>query len=99
MQKRCFALAATPEQLNGLWMSFLDANNTESAKLQSQSMSGFNNSRRYDDLIEYQDKFFQVIVEVFTNRSTDFAKSFYYNLYPITDDLAYINKVLPNNVI
>jgi len=93
MRKRCNAYLATPEELKTLWASFLDPNNKESTKLQAEAMSGFNNSRRFQDLQEYQDKFFEVILDVFTNRSTDFAKSFYGYLFPITDDLAPLQKV------
>lgn len=51
-------------------------------------MSGFNNWRRFTELIEYHDKFFEVIKTIFETKSTDFAKTFFDHLFPETDDLA-----------
>jgi len=84
---------ATQDQLKSLWETYLDPENMESKKLSGDSMSGFNNSRRFQDLQEYQDKFFDVIISVFALRSTDYAKTFYSHLFPVTDDLAYLHKV------
>ncbi|CAD8067377.1 unnamed protein product [Paramecium primaurelia] len=105
-QLKCQALNANEQERATLWQKFIDPNNKESVKLIAESMSGFNNERRYLSLEPYQDKFFDVIIQIFQTRSNDFSKTFYDNLFPITDDLASLcNKVeklkayIPQNLI
>ncbi|CAK86275.1 unnamed protein product (macronuclear) [Paramecium tetraurelia] len=105
-QLKCQALKANEQERAALWQRFVDPENKESVKLIAESMAGFNNERRYLSLEPYQEKFFEVIVQIFQTRSNDFSKTFFDYLFPITDDLASLcNKIeklrttVPENLI
>ncbi|CAD8060911.1 unnamed protein product [Paramecium primaurelia] len=105
-QLRCQALIANEQERAALWQKFIDPNDKESVKMMQESMAGFNNERRYLSLEPYQDKFFEVIIQIFQTKSNDFSKTFYDYLFPITDDLASLcNKIeklraaVPQNLI
>ncbi|CAD8081253.1 unnamed protein product [Paramecium sonneborni] len=87
-QLKCQALIANEQERVVLWQKFIDPNNKESTKLIAESMGGFNNERRYSLVEPYQDKFFEVLIQIFQTKSNDFSKTFYDYLFPITDDLA-----------
>lgn len=93
MRRRCQALAITPTERAFLWDHYLDPNNNESAKLLAQSMLGFNNAQRQDELETYNERFFEVVLHVFETRSTDFSKEFFHNLFPRTDNLQLLIEV------
>jgi len=61
-------------------------------------MAGFNQSRKLSILKPYHQLFFDSLIEVFNSRSTDFAKEFYYNLFPNIDDINYLDQNL-NDVL
>ena len=93
MRKYCNALIANEEGLRQSWESFVDPSNKESAKLLAYTMAGFNQSRKLSILKPYHQLFFDSLIEVFNSRSTDFAKEFYYNLFPNIDDINYLDQV------
>lgn len=50
-------------------------------------MSAFNHEVHKEKLLEYENKFFEVLPEIFTNKSSEYAKDFYHYLYPINDNI------------
>lgn len=58
-----------------------------------ESMMGFNSTSKAEELEPFHDKFFDVIIQIFETKSTDFAKTFYDCLFPDTDDLARLRQV------
>jgi len=94
MKKRCESIIANPEEMHKLWATFFDDKITESNKIIGASMIGFNNSIHENEVVKYHSLFFEKILEVFKTRSREFAKEFYYNLFPNQDSLKeYLEKV------
>ena len=82
MKKVCEALLADHNRRKQIWASFMNPDNKESVKLMAYTMSGFNDSRRLEELQNYQDLFFDSLIEISEKRSTDFVKEFYQSLFP-----------------
>lgn len=72
-----------------LWEYFLnkEESNKQSVQRVADIMAGFNSRKHYDELLQYKDKFFECILDVFETRSKEYAKTFFTYLFPISDDL------------
>jgi len=67
---------------------------TESVNVVGAAMNGFNSSIHEGELEKYHLHFFESISNVFKNRSREYAKRFYNNLFPNGDALpVYLGKV------
>eukprot|EP00825_Cyclidium_porcatum_P006688 TRINITY_DN1333_c0_g1_i2.p2 TRINITY_DN1333_c0_g1~~TRINITY_DN1333_c0_g1_i2.p2 ORF type:complete len:197 (-),score=34.36 TRINITY_DN1333_c0_g1_i2:176-766(-) len=52
-----------------------------------QVMEGFNHKKHYDEVVQFKDKFFDSVLEIFETRSKEFGKAFFSSLFPQCDDL------------
>lgn len=91
MEKTFKALIATEEERKKLWASYLNENNQDSVQLIEASMEGFN-----DDNIKrnevYNDLYFKELVNISRKREAEFAKAFYWGLFPNSDDFVYLKR-------
>jgi len=90
-QEAKFEAIMTPKNLRPkLWASYLDPNNKNSKQILAASMSGYKQGRSKEE----KEKFFEVLLDVFKNRTSEFAKQFFSSFFPDGDDLVYsINKI------
>jgi len=68
--------------LNSIWESFFDEKTAESNHIMGAIMNGFNNNVNESDIEKYQEKFFDNVLKVFKDRTKDYGKEFYDNLFP-----------------
>lgn len=86
------ALSLTKEQRADVWKSYLKQGK-DSVHLAQDSMSGFNSNYAIEDLKEYHEEFFKVLLDVFRSESREYSGAFLASLYPNGDDLDhYIDK-------
>lgn len=72
-----------------LWEYLINFNKEESVQQAAEVMAAFNHDIHLDRLKEYESKFFEVLPQIYKTKSSEYAKSFYSNLYPINDNIEY----------
>ena len=98
VRKTCDALLVEGESRQQLWNSYFDPEIRESVHSMGDSMRGFNDDSRLEELKEYHNQFFEKIIEVFETRTREYSRTFYRSLFPSGDNLeqqlASVQKVL-----
>jgi len=88
VRKTCDALVADERERRDLWESFVKGSIEESVKVIGESMAGFNDISKIQELKQYHDEeFFNNLTQVFEQRPREYAKEFYKRLYPCGDDI------------
>ncbi|CAD8054197.1 unnamed protein product [Paramecium sonneborni] len=70
-----------------LWSYFINFDKHESVQQVSQVMRAFNHEKFIDQLGKYESRFFDIIVQVFETKESEYAKAFFNNLYPVGENL------------
>jgi aminopeptidase N len=83
LKRSCESALPLPEIKERLWNWYTDLEAKDSDKVFTASMQSFNHWSQEIILEPYVDKFFQVIMQVFTHRDRSFAKIFFLYLKPV----------------
>ena len=78
------ALVLEPSQRNEVWKNYLKQGK-DSVHVSAASMNGFNSIYRLEELHDYHEEFFNVLLDVVRSESKEYASAFYRTLYPIGD--------------
>jgi hypothetical protein len=97
MEQKCRALVATPEERVVLWSEYINKEKY-SQRVLNNSMEGFIATKKQEDILPYQAKWFTDIVTVYANQIQEYANVVFDTLSPRSDDLDWLimeyNKLL-----
>ena len=88
-KKVCEALSIQGDERRSLWERYLIGEAKDSVKMIGESMSGFNDISRLEELKEFHEEFFDNLIKVFQTRPREYSKEFYKRLFPCGDDLGH----------
>ena len=66
--------------------------NEESVAMVSSAMAAFNHDIFEEELVEFEQRFYEVLPEIFATKESEYAKAFYSHLSPISDNIEFQQK-------
>lgn len=81
MEQKCRALVATPEERVVLWSEYINKEQY-SQRVLNNSMEGFVATKKQEDILPYQAKWFTDILTVYANQIQEYANIVFDTLIP-----------------